>query len=213
MKSATLYKFLFVGLLLAFYFLSATCAKPPTTVKVIKVIDGDTIVLEGGYRVRYIGIDAPEKGEPYYSEAQDANRRLVQNKRVRLEKDISETDKYGRLLRYVHVDSTFVNAELVRQGYAKAHAYPPDIKYQAYLQAMEKEAQQEGKGIWKRKSPGSKFPFVFPVAYMAVKNLIYPEGFKKHSLLFYLVGGGDQRGPGAHGKRPSPLLPHPGQKP
>lgn len=99
---------------------------------VTRVIDGDTIEvnLEGLiYRVRYIGIDTPEIGEPCADEATEANRQLVEGKTVWLEKDISETDKYGRLLRYVYVDDIFVNEELVRLGLALPSSYPPDVKY------------------------------------------------------------------------------------
>ena len=101
--------------------------------------------------MRYIGIDAPEvypEPEPLGMEAWQANRRLVEGKRIRLEQDVSETDKYGRLLRYVYVDNVFINAELVRQGLARAKAYPPDIKYQGYLEQMETEAKLSGRGIW-----------------------------------------------------------------
>jgi len=68
---------------------------------------------------------------------------------VTLEKDISETDKYGRLLRYVYVDDLFVNGELVRLGYAEAVSYPPDVKYQEVLSELEREARDEGRGLWK----------------------------------------------------------------
>ena len=101
--------------------------------------------------MRYIGIDTPEvhpQPEAYGIEAWQANRLLVEGKRVRLERDVSETDKYGRLLRYVYVDSLFVNAELVRDGLARAKAYPPDTKYQDYLEQMETEAREAGRGIW-----------------------------------------------------------------
>jgi len=101
--------------------------------------------------VRYIGIDTPEiypQSEPFGREAWQANRRLVEGKRVRLERDVSETDKYGRLLRYVYVDGVFVNAELVKQGLARAKAYPPDTKYQDYLRQMETEAREAGRGMW-----------------------------------------------------------------
>lgn len=84
----------------------------------------------------------------YGIEAWQANRRLVEGKRVRLEQDVSETDKYGRLLRYVWVDGILVEAELVRQGLARAKAYPPDTKYQDYLEQMEAEAREAGRGIW-----------------------------------------------------------------
>jgi len=127
------------------------CGVPPDTARVIQVIDGDTIVIEGGYRVRYIGIDTPEihpDVEAFGIEAWQANRRLVEDEEVRLEQDISETDRYGRLLRYVWADDTLVNAELVRQGLARAKAYPPDTKYQDYLEQAELEARGAGRGIW-----------------------------------------------------------------
>lgn len=123
------------------------------SVKVTRVIDGDTIVIEGGRRVRYIGINTPEthgKAQPFGQEATEANRALVEGKMVRLEKDVSETDKYGRLLRYVYVDGTFVNAELVRQGYAQAVSYPPDVKYQDCFRALEREAREARRGLWGR---------------------------------------------------------------
>jgi len=121
------------------------------------VIDGDTIEvnIDGTiYRVRYIGIDAPELDDDrpeFRALAQEAtrlNRQLVGGETVRLEKDISETDRYGRLLRYVYVDDIFVNAELVRQGLAWAKTYEPDIKYQGILDQAEAEASQARAGIW-----------------------------------------------------------------
>jgi len=127
------------------------CISPPATAKVTQVIDGDTIVVEGGYRVRYIGIDAPEihpELEAFGMEAWQANRRLVEGKEVRLERDVSETDKYGRLLRYVWIDDILVEAELVRQGLARAKAYPPDTEYQDYLEELEQQARVAGRGIW-----------------------------------------------------------------
>ncbi len=128
-----------------------SCSSPPNVARATRVIDGDTIAIAGGYRVRYIGIDTPEvypRREAYGAEAWQANRRLVAGKEVRLERDISETDKYGRLLRYVYVDSIFVNAELVRQGLARAKAYPPDTKHQDYLEQLETEAKEAGRGMW-----------------------------------------------------------------
>jgi len=131
--------------------LACGCQSPPTTARVIRVIDGDTIVIEGNYRVRYIGIDTPEaypQVEAFGLEAWQVNRALVEGKVVRLEKDVSEVDKYGRLLRYVYVDNIFVNAELVKQGLAYAQAYPPDTKHQDYLETLEQEARQAGSGMW-----------------------------------------------------------------
>ncbi len=101
--------------------------------------------------MRYIGIDTPEiypTLEAFGVEARQANRILVEGKKVRLERDVSERDKYGRLLRYIWVDDILVNAELVRQGLAQAKAYPPDTKYQDYLERMEVEAREAGRGIW-----------------------------------------------------------------
>ena len=131
--------------------LACGCQSPPTTARIIEVIDGDTIIIEGNYRVRYIGIDTPEThpvAEPFGMEAWQANRALVEGKVVRLEKDVSEVDKYGRLLRYVYVDNIFVNAELVKQGLAYAQAYPPDTKHQDYLEELEQEARRAGRGMW-----------------------------------------------------------------
>jgi len=120
-------------------------------VRVVRVIDGDTIEVEGGARVRYIGIDAPEvypQTEYYGPEAWTRNRELVEGKTVTLEKDVSETDVYGRLLRYVWVDGVFVNGELVRLGYARAISYPPDTKYQERLAQLEEEAREARRGLW-----------------------------------------------------------------
>ena len=123
-------------------------------VKAIRVIDGDTIEIEGGFRVRYIGIDTPELDDARAEvkalalAAAEKNRELVEGKIVRLEKDVSETDRYGRLLRYVYVDGLFVNAELVRLGYARAVSYPPDVKYQELFSQLEKEAREASRGLW-----------------------------------------------------------------
>ena len=137
---------LFLSVLLL---LPLACRQSSDTVMVVKVIDGDTIVIEGGYHVRYIGVDSPETDELYYSEAKQMNADLIAGKKVKLESDITDKDKYGRLLRYVYVGDTFINAEMVRQGYAWSMAYPPDVKYQVYLEAMEKEARQLKRGFWK----------------------------------------------------------------
>ncbi len=115
-----------------------------------RVLDGDTIALAGGERVRYIGIDTPEltDSEPYAREATDANARLVRGHEVRLVKDVSDRDRFDRLLRYVFVDGIFVNAELVREGYARAAVFPPDTAYAVCFQALEAEARREGRGMF-----------------------------------------------------------------
>jgi micrococcal nuclease len=137
----------FILLLLPLY----SCQPPADTVKVIQVIDGDTITIADGSLVRYIGIDTPEvypERETLGMEALLANRELVEGRRVHLEEDVSHTDRFGRLLRYVYVDDIFVNAELVRRGLAQAKAYPPDTKYQEYLEKLEAEARLAKRGIW-----------------------------------------------------------------
>ena len=119
---------------------------------VMRVIDGDTIevILDGvPNNLRYIGIDAPEMGMPFSNEAAEANQRLVEGQIVELERDVSEIDQYGRLLRYVYLnDGILVNAELVRLGFAAALAYPPDIKYQKLINIKEQEAKEAGAGLW-----------------------------------------------------------------
>jgi micrococcal nuclease len=127
--------------------------------KVVKVTDGDTIKVDIGgtvYAVRYIGMDTPEvyNGVEWMGpEAAAANARLVAGKEVVLEKDVSETDQYDRLLRYVWVHESaswlLVNLELIRQGYAQVSTYPPDVKYtDALYVAAEQEAQAASLGLW-----------------------------------------------------------------
>lgn len=142
-------RWLFILAVLVGFLWAGGCATHVEIAKVERVIDGDTIVIAGGERVRYIGIDAPEAGEPFHDEAKEFNERLVAGKLVKLEKDISDRDSYGRLLRYVYVDGIFVNGELVKNGYALAKKYPPDTKYQAYLERMESEAKQSRRGLWR----------------------------------------------------------------
>ena len=135
--------------------ISSVLSQTLSSVDTVKrVIDGDTIELSNGKRVRYIGIDTPETVDPRKSvqcfgrEAAEENKRLVDGKTVRLEKDISETDKYGRLLRYVYVDDVMVNEELVKNGFAHVSSFPPDIKYQDRFLLMEKEARENNRGLW-----------------------------------------------------------------
>lgn len=123
-------------------------------VLVKRVVDGDTIELEDGRKVRYIGIDTPElkdtreKVQCFGEEAAEFNKKLVEGKRVRLEKDVSETDKFGRLLRYVFIGNVFVNDHLVRQGYASVATFPPDVKYQEQFRQAQKEARENNRGLW-----------------------------------------------------------------
>jgi micrococcal nuclease len=122
-----------------------------------RVVDGDTIEVSIAgeiYTVRYIGIDTPELDDSrseyraLAEEATQANQDLVEGKIVSLAKDVSETDRYDRLLRYVFVGYDFVNAELVSDGYAWAKSYPPDTKYDGLFHDLESEAENEGLGVW-----------------------------------------------------------------
>jgi micrococcal nuclease len=118
---------------------------------VARVIDGDTIEVDIGgrlYKVRYIGIDTPEVGRPGADEATAFNTQLVSGKTVYLEQDVSETDRYGRLLRYVWTDDGMVNAILVANGYAQVSTYPPDVKYQHDFVELQRQAEESGAGLW-----------------------------------------------------------------
>lgn len=129
--------------------------------RVVRVIDGDTVELADGRRVRYIGIDTPELSDPgkkvdpdrigvaCFGEAAKAeNVNLVEGKEVRLVKDVSETDNYKRLLRYVYVGDVFVNDHLVRQGFAHVVTYPPDVAYSGQFLEAEREARENKRGLW-----------------------------------------------------------------
>jgi len=124
--------------------------------RVTWVDDGDTVVLSDGIRVRYIGINAPEvahEGRPaerFGPEARAFNRKLVSQKKVRLELDREQHDQYDRLLAYVFLeDGTFVNAELVRGGYACCLFRRPNTKYDEQLLGLQKEAMKKRVGLWK----------------------------------------------------------------
>jgi micrococcal nuclease len=127
---------------------ASTSTPDPYLVKVTRVIDGDTIEIEGGQRVRYIGMDTPETYVCFYSESTNKNKELVEGKTIRLEKDVSEKDRYGRLLRYVYARDTLVNEVLVKEGYAQVSTYPPDVKYQEKFLTAQKEARDGNKGLW-----------------------------------------------------------------
>lgn len=138
--------------------------------RVTRVIDGDTIELENGERVRYIGIDTPETTDPrkpvqcFGVEASKKNKELVEGKIVRLEKDITDKDKYNRLLRYVWVGGTFVNLDLIKQGFAQSYSYPPDIKHQDQFIAAQKKAREAKAGLWSACSTGTGTTATFLLA-------------------------------------------------
>lgn len=125
--------------------------------KVISVVDGDTFKIEfrGEIKsVRMIGIDTPEVKHPsepvqcYGTEASLKTNELIEGKEVRLEQDVSQTDRYGRILAYVWVDDVLINEKIVKEGYAFSSSYPPDIKYQDILDVAEVYARENKLGLW-----------------------------------------------------------------
>jgi len=134
-----------------------------------RVVDGDTLELESGERVRLIGIDTPEIHESakLHKDSQrtqqdittiqklgrrayEFTKKLVEGKRVSLEFDTERYDRYKRLLAYVYLkDGTFVNAEIVKQGYASLMTFPPNIKYADLFLKLYQEARESRRGLWK----------------------------------------------------------------
>ena len=128
--------------------------------RVVRVVDGDTIAvrLHGRReRVRYIGVDTPESVKPgtpvqcYAKPASHFNERLVEGRRVRLRYGPEHYDRYGRVLAYVYLASdrhAFVNAELVRRGYARTLEIAPNTQFAGRFARLERRAQREGLGLW-----------------------------------------------------------------
>lgn len=145
-------------IILILILLLAACTRDPAaptgeiqgdTAQVTRIIDGDTIDvrIDGvGYRVRYIGVNTPERDEACYNDASNANAALVQGKTVTLVKDVSDTDQFGRLLRYVYVGNTLVNEQLVRDGWAESVEYPPDTARAPDFRRLEREATADNRG-------------------------------------------------------------------
>ena len=146
----------FLGLI---FFLS--CSQDNySQIKVLEVIDGDTVKLSNGRMLRYIGLDTPEvrikavgagfvyDPQPFSLEAKEFNRKLVEGKNVRVEYDIEKTDRYGRLLGYCFIEDTFVNAKLIEEGYAVLYTFPPNVKYTDLFVESQKKAQKKKKGLW-----------------------------------------------------------------
>jgi len=169
MKTRPFWKIIFsaalliaIGLFFILYFpelTSKTHRGKSEKIKIARVIDGDTVVLDNGERVRYIGIDAPEmnfekegSAECFSDEALVRNKELVEGKVVRLESDLTNRDKYNRLLRYVYLEAddkeVFVNKVLVEGGYAKTMAISPNLKYFGELKKAQEEAIRNQRGLW-----------------------------------------------------------------
>ena len=128
---------------------------PNGLVLITKVIDGDTVEIEGGARVRLIGIDTPETVDPrkpvqcFGVQASDYAKSLLTGVAVKLEKDVEDKDKYNRLLRYIYLaDGTFVNLKLVAEGYASAYPYPPNIAHAVEFREAQAKARELKLGLW-----------------------------------------------------------------
>ena len=138
-------------------FLISGCRPIPTGdyyARVVYVYDGDTVKLDNGEKVRYLGIDTPEMNyknppaEYLAEEAKRFNANLVYRKKVRLELDVVKRDKYDRLLAYVYLDNVFVNAKMIEEGYAKVYIIPPNIRHADDFLDLQRKARDEKKGIW-----------------------------------------------------------------
>jgi micrococcal nuclease len=147
-----------LALLLLPFLASGAVAAGTIEGTVVRVVDGDTIHVQLTDRVeklRYIGVNTPEihhpsKGEePGGREAAEVNRGLVGGRRVRLELDVQTRDRYGRLLAYVWVGDTMINAELVRLGYAQVMTVPPNVRYQDLFVKLQRQARDAHRGLWR----------------------------------------------------------------
>ncbi len=164
-----LYQKKFIPVLIAFLVLllqflpNYKVSQKSNTCLVKRIVDGDTIELENGQIVRYIGIDTPELHHPkkeiecFATAAAEFNKNLVEGKIVYLEKDVSETDRYKRLLRYVYIvdesspsSKIFVNQKMVEEGYASAATFPPDVKYAELFNTLQEAARKNNKGMWEK---------------------------------------------------------------
>ncbi|MCP4652727.1 MAG: hypothetical protein GY858_05015 [Candidatus Omnitrophica bacterium] len=144
---------------LLIFLTACTSAQDYSSVTVTKVIDGDTIILSNGQKVRYIGIDTPEtrikqgnrfiySPQPFALEATERNRQLVKGKGIELEFDIERVDKYNRTLAYCFVDGVHINAKLVEEGYAVTYTIPPNVRYTDELMRLQKDARENKRGMW-----------------------------------------------------------------
>lgn len=127
--------------------------------EVVSVIDGDTFEINYNgtkTKVRLIGVDTPESVHPdakknneYGKQASNYTKSLLEGKTVKLEFDVSPTDKYGRLLAYVYLENgEMLNEKLLKEGYAQVATYPPNVKYVENFKAIQKEARENRVGFW-----------------------------------------------------------------
>jgi len=164
-----------------------------------RIIDGDTIRVRIGDRVetvRYIGMDTPEtvhptRGiEPYGLAASAFNQILVEGKQVWLELDVEPRDLYGRLLAYVYTDSLFVNAELIRQGYAQVMTVPPNVRHVEEFIRLQREARRAGEGLWDFETEAQAVPFLVQVAGNTGVSTIVDRSDTDETVIVYITRTG-----------------------
>ena len=128
------------------------------TARVMGVIDGDTLRVFGGEKIRLIGINTPEKNEEFCPQATDLLKRLVEGKDVTLAFDVEKKDRYGRSLAFIYADGVFVNAEIVRQGLALFYEFKPNVHYSKLFLKLQREARAAKRGLWvKTHKPESEY--------------------------------------------------------
>jgi endonuclease YncB( thermonuclease family) len=115
---------------------------------VSEVLDGDTFDLANGDRVRLLGVNAPEKGQPYSAQSIQVLKEFVLGRQLRLESDTKERDQYSRLLSYVYVGDRMVNEELVRRGVAIVETVPPNTRHEERLKTAQRDARANCEGLW-----------------------------------------------------------------
>jgi len=117
-------------------------------VRAERVVDGDTFVTSSGSIVRLIGINAPERGRPFYLESKNALKALIEGRLVELDADVQDRDDYGRLLRYAYVGGEMVNARMIEDGFANVFTLPPNLRFAEFFLSLERDAIKNGKGLW-----------------------------------------------------------------
>ncbi len=157
------------------------------TATVLRVLDGDTFVLSDDRRVRLLGLDTPEKGEPFSETAKAFADSVLRGRAVRLETGKEAIDKYGRILAYVHINSILYNELLLKRGLARVYLFRKNDRYNSRLIAAQKEARKNRVGVWSLPapepesyyiSPGGSFRFHRPLCPL-IKNINIKKA-KKH---------------------------------
>jgi len=140
--------------LLALVVLTSLCAQSQTVYKqdygfVTSIVDGDTLVINNQDKMRLTGVNTPEYYQRCYNESTNKLKELILNKRVILERDILETDRYNRFLRYVFLGKIFINLEMIKSGYAYFEEIKPNVEYSKELQEAEEYAKKNNLGcLW-----------------------------------------------------------------